>query len=987
MCIGEEAGQEKHIENQGNEECPDIDIKTIEREDTQDSSESQTDLEEAAVPEISNVKNNETSEEKYTPKDLTDAQEVHKDEEDSSSKAHSGLEMEWEDLILRQDTPQSARASSVEDKGKEIELKIVGSEESSSELSPFETVDSIGIQTPQISPEGVDGSIFLDKNLQVDADLLKQTSSSVGKSVAELRKCYMSSTPSRDVKPTKSQRKVKLGHVTSSRSADKMLFTDSGGATIKVRSPSQGDPKSPRLTNTRPGAELAPVKTRKNREALHKEIDGQGTHKPQKQDVKSEYQNSLELSCEADAVGTPCSVLVSEFEGGSQEQSPEPKEEQSESEATHFISCLESDDSRGSSRDQNRTGDSHPTEPDNDIQVVEKEAAHHEEPSKEEDRASLENTSCDNTYDEYESCSETGPEDGENLDFFNSVDAIRGSIISENLSSLSIASEAGEDTERAEEIFCETSQDTEREDSCDPISLLLSGSSFDTSAVTSDTASTLERGDEDQNWMSSQLEGDSYLKALLEQPRTQTATESSSSSSCNTSCELSASATNNVSVALESGEECEGEVKPSQDIISPETTQHSHLLSQDVHLEELKADDSTSSGVSAEDGLPGVARKDIGSLTTEKISTENRVAGVNGKVSGSLTAQKVTEDGVALKVLSHDSREVDEKTEHIPISHLVSKECKSDKCLGSKDTAVRVGGAGYLSSEAFAAPGGRDGFPTGDGTPIERKIDIHHQSVTIADGDVKEFSKNVPAKEITVEVLPSEDSTEEEVRTEDLYCKNFVQREARTACISGESGATEGEKNEDHPDGESVEGEKTEDHVEIFLVEGGRRTEDLSEIVLMEGERRIEDLSEIVAMEGERSEDLSEIVAVRERGIEDLFEIHVVEGERGIKDLSEIVAVEGERTKDCRDQRYSSCVLKDRYMEELNTEERIEDCHVGRNIQCAKEMKTQVLQQSKQFGARQSQEVLSCGVMSENPILPWLWLQFAICLQISLKAA
>ncbi|GFN94103.1 LOW QUALITY PROTEIN: tudor domain-containing protein 1 [Plakobranchus ocellatus] len=165
----------------------------------------------------------------------------------------------------------------------------------------------------------------------------------------------------------------------------------------------------------------------------------------------------------------------------------------------------------------------------------------------------IERESLNNTVDEYESCSESSPENRIGSPR-NSVDTIRRNIALENLSTSSILSE--------------TSDLSYRESSHRVDSFLLSGSSFESSALTDCTTSTLEKENEEIDDTSSQCEDDSYQEGQQSKPRTTSSSSSSSSvytsdsteESClssskkNTSIVESENSTNfNISENLETG--------------------------------------------------------------------------------------------------------------------------------------------------------------------------------------------------------------------------------------------------------------------------------------------------------------------------------------------------------------------------------------------------------------------------------------------------
>ncbi|KAK3749426.1 hypothetical protein RRG08_003275 [Elysia crispata] len=534
LVKGEEADEEMHLESVKNEEDCVLDLKMNETEDN------------LARSKANHICRGSTEKCEISSTEVvsryTTVEDLNKEEESSCNKLDSSgsnamapvkLNVDWKDLISLEENSEGANAPSVSGMQRAAER-----EEGATEMS-FEKIDSSGEQTPSISPECLEGNILLEKDLQHDTEVLRSSITSEAKSLSDFRKRYMSSTPSRDVKSSKAQRKVKSGNGVTSKKSEKTLFADSSKAN-DVRYVGQEDPDSLSSSNITK-VKILTAETRQIGNSI--EDDDDQTKVEIAKGVKSKVED-LQY-CEVDSISGPSKILAVEevdygqlaeaievIEEASIESgkscSTETSKEESGNEATQFISCLGSDDSHMSSRDEEKVAGASLSSV-KDSSIVQAECSSHktkkEEKQSEDQYCVTKNlrnkevshdSSFENTVDEYESCSETGPEDSDNQGFVNSLVAIRGSLAMENLSISS---------------FSDTSKG---ETSLDPASLFLSGSSFDTSAITSDTVSTLEKGEE-EDFTPSQLEEDSYLRELLNRPGINT--ESSSSSCSCTSCE------------------------------------------------------------------------------------------------------------------------------------------------------------------------------------------------------------------------------------------------------------------------------------------------------------------------------------------------------------------------------------------------------------------------------------------------------------------
>ncbi|GFR68044.1 tudor domain-containing protein 1 [Elysia marginata] len=510
------------------------------------------------------------------------AEEISKEEETSSSKFDhsrsslatvSEVEMEWDDLISSKDNSKAAKGMSEENKDKQ---KLGEREEGVSAPSSSEKSGSNSEHTPSISPESGDVNIMLEQ----DSDP-KNSSISESKSLKECRMRYRSSTPSKTVKTTKAQRRVKCRNLAYSKTSDDAFLAHATTTSINTAYATEEGLQPPKLTDqTEAGMFLIDIKGENAPKEESVEVQpSSGSSKIEELPYDAE---SLETVAKAQSLTKESqyedvkylksseNVEIAEveeeasIESGRSSSTEASFKEQSGNEVTQFMSCPESDDSNVSIGDNKVSGACHPSSKDKSI-AESNTYGHRAKEKQSEERllcyeASPEKSSFDTTADEYESCSETGPDDSESHGFLNSLEAIQGSIALENLSSFSLSETNGKET------------------SCDTTSLLLSGSSFDTSAATSDTVSTLGKDDYSEDFTSSQLDDDSYLEGLLNQPKATTESSSSLTSSETNSQESSCTTGNDsVSTPLKTTKECEFKDDPYHKISGQETGKEDSL--------------------------------------------------------------------------------------------------------------------------------------------------------------------------------------------------------------------------------------------------------------------------------------------------------------------------------------------------------------------------------------------------------------------------
>ncbi|RUS80335.1 hypothetical protein EGW08_011904 [Elysia chlorotica] len=789
---GEKRDEEIHLESVKNEQSYDIYTKLNYTKDDDARSKALIEVspqnEECVGPtekfEVPSTE--EVLSEGFASKEITTGEEADKEEAgfnnfgtfESNLKAPFNFEVEWKDLIISKS--DLACVPSIPGELKEGGQKAADGEESATDLS-FEKIDLSDEQmTSSISPDDIGRNISLEKDLQHDSELIKSSSTSETNLLSDLRKRYMSSTPSRDVRSTKAHRKVKSGNA-SSRKAEKALFVESTKAeNVNYVAPEDLKlPSSPSNSET----EIFLAKTMKDEKASE---DNNSQAKCEVSKEKNEDEEQPD--CEVDSTsGSPKQLheedagygknddtteIVEEVSIGSGEcGSTETSKDQSGNEATQFISCLESDDSHASGKEEEKVrGEG--VSPLKDCGASQAECDSQEEKQSEENCSAMKNFTSDDlensfdTVDEYESCSETGLEDGDNQGFVNSLVAVRGSMLAENLN-ISLLSAKSEE-----------------ENSLDPASLFLSGSSFDTSAVTSDTMSTLERGDdEDEDFTPSQLEDDSYLNELMNKPKT-TSVSSSSSDSCTSSEETTGQ--ESYSSSLTTGNDSSGLELAKEVVLENSLSQNKceeASAVKDIPIQELDIKDETNMNLSKE-GESKAPNSDQNMQPKEIIHVEKDHVKSEDVSSLNLAVEEGTENISQKKTSNEDSRKEadlvqESNSEMVPRKTVVGEE--SEISMVSTVTSASDGVCIHSGMEIKRK---NEDSPNHDIAAKRRNIE---KTLSLEKEKSGNEHRDLPSERGLVSCeadtltgnFASEDTTSIKLETEEVPCKNVESTEGR----------------------------------------------------------------------------------------------------------------------------------------------------------------------------------------------------------------